>query len=164
MIKRFVSYLHTNCIISFCFRLYLVFHVCAVKFNIPENLENFFNFGGNYNARAGRAGPARGGRFRLQQAPQLLRPLGGAARRRARACLCLGCAHVRTYGSGTRGVGMSAGLSGSRSSSSPFGLWGPPKATAYGWRWLLGNHGVTGRFAAGSVRVRPIRRGQCWAQ
>jgi len=36
--------LQLNCVISFCFRLYLMFHACATRFDVTENLENFFGF------------------------------------------------------------------------------------------------------------------------
>ena len=36
--------LQTNCVISFCFRLYLILHTCAARFDVTENLENFLVF------------------------------------------------------------------------------------------------------------------------
>ena len=36
--------LQVNCAISFCFRLYLVLHACATRFDVTENLENFLVF------------------------------------------------------------------------------------------------------------------------
>jgi len=30
-----------NCVISFCFHLYLMFNACAARFDVTENLENF---------------------------------------------------------------------------------------------------------------------------
>jgi len=36
--------LHTNCVISFYFRLYLMLHACAARFDVTENLENFLVF------------------------------------------------------------------------------------------------------------------------
>ena len=37
--------LQANCVINFCFRLYLMFHACAARFDMTENLENFLFFG-----------------------------------------------------------------------------------------------------------------------
>ena len=34
--------LQTNCAISFYFYLYLMFYVCAARFDVTENLEKFF--------------------------------------------------------------------------------------------------------------------------
>jgi len=36
--------LHTNCVISYLFYLYLMFHICTVRFDVMENLINFINF------------------------------------------------------------------------------------------------------------------------
>jgi hypothetical protein len=36
-----------NCAISFCFRLYLLFHACATRFDVTGNLEKFLVFGVN---------------------------------------------------------------------------------------------------------------------
>jgi len=36
--------LQANCVISICFRLYLVFHACATIFDVTGNLEIFFEF------------------------------------------------------------------------------------------------------------------------
>ena len=33
-----------NCVISFHFRLYLMFYACATRFDVTENLENFLVF------------------------------------------------------------------------------------------------------------------------
>jgi len=33
--------------ISFSFCLYLILHACVAKFDVTENLENFFGFGVN---------------------------------------------------------------------------------------------------------------------
>jgi hypothetical protein len=41
--------LQLNCMISFYFRLYLMLHACAVRFDVTENLENFFRFWGELN-------------------------------------------------------------------------------------------------------------------
>jgi len=41
--------LQTNYIISFCFCLYLVFHTCAVRFDVTENLKNFLIFRMNHS-------------------------------------------------------------------------------------------------------------------
>jgi len=40
MIKRFVSCY----VISFYFRLYLMFYACATRFDVTENIENFLVF------------------------------------------------------------------------------------------------------------------------
>jgi hypothetical protein len=39
--------LQLNCAISFYFRLYLMLHTCAKRFDVTENLENFLVFGVN---------------------------------------------------------------------------------------------------------------------
>jgi len=36
--------LQLNCVISFCFRLYLMFHACTTRFDVTGNLENFLIF------------------------------------------------------------------------------------------------------------------------
>ena len=36
--------LQANCVISFCFRLYLMLHACAARFDVTKNLENFLVF------------------------------------------------------------------------------------------------------------------------
>ena len=36
--------LQINCVISFCFHLYLMLHVCAARFDVTENLEIFLIF------------------------------------------------------------------------------------------------------------------------
>jgi hypothetical protein len=33
--------LQANCVISFCFRLYLMLHACGARFNVTGNLKNF---------------------------------------------------------------------------------------------------------------------------
>jgi len=35
--------LQINCVISFCFRLYLMLHACATRFDVTGNLENFLD-------------------------------------------------------------------------------------------------------------------------
>ena len=45
-IKNSSHDLQTNCVISFYFRLYLVFHACAAKFDVTGNFKNFLDFGG----------------------------------------------------------------------------------------------------------------------
>ena len=35
-IKRFVSRFTANCVISFCFHMYLMLHACAAKFDVRE--------------------------------------------------------------------------------------------------------------------------------
>jgi len=47
MLKRFVTDLQTNCTISFCFYLYLMFRACATKFDVTDNLEKFLVLGVN---------------------------------------------------------------------------------------------------------------------
>jgi len=37
--------LQTNCIINFCFHLYLMLHVYAARFDVTKNLEKFLVFG-----------------------------------------------------------------------------------------------------------------------
>jgi len=37
--------LQTNCVISFYFRLYLMLHACATRFDVMGNLKNFLDFG-----------------------------------------------------------------------------------------------------------------------
>ena len=39
--------LQLNCVISFCFRLYLMFYTCATRFDVTGNLENFLVFSVN---------------------------------------------------------------------------------------------------------------------
>jgi hypothetical protein len=34
--------LQTNCVINFCFRLYLMLHACAAKFDVTKNLDQFW--------------------------------------------------------------------------------------------------------------------------
>jgi len=41
--------LQLNCVISFCFRLYLMFHACVTRFDVTRNLVNFFGFQGELN-------------------------------------------------------------------------------------------------------------------
>jgi hypothetical protein len=36
--------LQTNCVISFCFLLYLIFYACAIRFDVTKNLNFFFVF------------------------------------------------------------------------------------------------------------------------
>jgi len=36
--------LQLNCVISFCFYLYLMFYACAARFDVMENLKNFLIF------------------------------------------------------------------------------------------------------------------------
>ena len=48
--KIFSRKLQINCVISFCFYLYLMFHACAVRFDITGNLKNFANFFGTKQA------------------------------------------------------------------------------------------------------------------
>ena len=38
--------LRTNCAISYSFYLHLMLYVCATRFDVTENLENFWIFGG----------------------------------------------------------------------------------------------------------------------
>jgi len=35
--------LQVNYVISFCFRLYLIFYICAARFDVMENFESFVN-------------------------------------------------------------------------------------------------------------------------
>jgi len=37
--------LQVNCVISFYFRLYLMLYICAKKFDVTENFENFLVLG-----------------------------------------------------------------------------------------------------------------------
>jgi len=39
--------LQANCVISFCFRLYLMLHARVARFDVTGNLENFLDFGVN---------------------------------------------------------------------------------------------------------------------
>ena len=34
-----------NCVISFFFRLHLVLHVCAVRFDVTDTVQKFLGFG-----------------------------------------------------------------------------------------------------------------------
>ena len=34
-----------NCVISFFFRLHLVLHACAVRFDVTDTAQNFLDFG-----------------------------------------------------------------------------------------------------------------------
>ena len=38
--------LRTNCAISYSFYLHLMLHACAARFDVTENLENFWFLGG----------------------------------------------------------------------------------------------------------------------
>ena len=44
------SDLQLNCTISFYFRLYLMLHTCAERFDVTEKFENFLIFGVNYQS------------------------------------------------------------------------------------------------------------------
>ena len=41
--------LQINCVISFCFWLYLILYACATRFDVTGNLEKFFIFWGELN-------------------------------------------------------------------------------------------------------------------
>jgi len=43
-LKKSSRDLQTNCVISFCFYLYLIFYVCAAKFDVTRNFEKFLVF------------------------------------------------------------------------------------------------------------------------
>jgi len=47
MLKKSSYDLQTNCVISFCFHLYLMLYACTVKFDVTRNLEKFLVFGVN---------------------------------------------------------------------------------------------------------------------
>jgi len=51
--------LQTTCVISFCFRLYLMLYTCAARFDVTGNLENFLVFRVNKTRALYARAPAR---------------------------------------------------------------------------------------------------------